>query len=516
MTRSLTLAAALLTTLAVAVLPACRGSGDDVVGDDTQPDGGTNPDDVSIYDIQGTLPVDGAAINVRGVVVTAIDNYGGRKGNFWVEEPAGGPYSGVLVYGADLGAVADLQVGDLVDLESVVKDEFALVDDTTGRTTTELVPPDGGAIVVTVVGTGTVPAPAVVDSLAIGQMLDQADRDAEWEKWEGVLLQVNNVSITSGLRSISSTDTTFVEFQVTGPVRVDSSLTALIDPVTVDDCLASVTGIGDYFFNYKILPRTTAEIATGGSGCPAQESDATACDNGIDDDADGFADCADFSCQVLPACQTDTTVSDVQMGTVSGAVTLSGVVITAISKDGKHLWVADDPAAAAYNGVYVYRGSGAAVLTGEFVIGATVDVHGTVSEYDPNNTGNPLTEILAYSDQGGAVTFVSAPGTAPTPITNQTAATLADFTNGEPYEGVLVQLANMKVTVVTTSGQRRTLSDGTNTIVMDDDAYDYQTAYPVDTCFATITGVMTTNTFDNERRILPRPGDIVDTGGTCN
>src|SRR4051812_25271634 len=96
MTRSTLLCAALC--LAVA---ACRGSssGDDG-GDDAAVDG-VNADDATIYDIQGSLPV-GTQVNIRGVLVTAIDNYGAKKGNIWVQEPAGGAYSGVLVFGAPL------------------------------------------------------------------------------------------------------------------------------------------------------------------------------------------------------------------------------------------------------------------------------------------------------------------------------------------------------------------------------------------------------------------------------
>ncbi len=509
--------ATLLATLTLALAAtACRG-GDDGDDDDDAPDASVNPDDVSIYDIQGSLPVDGSSINVRGVVVTAIDNYGSRRGNIFVQEPDGGAYSGVLVYGADLEQVADLAVGDLVDIEGAVKDEFALTMDTSGRTTTELVPPEGGSISVVKVGDGTLPDAEAVDALTIGQLATQEARDDEWEKWEGVPITLANVSILTSLRDIDEADPTFVEFQVTGPMRVDSSLSALIDPATPGDCLASVTGIGDYFFNYKILPTSASAIVAGGSGCPVQEESEEACADSIDNEADGFADCADFSCQALDACQTDTTVMDVQMGTVTGTVNLSEVVITALSRDRKHLWVADSLTAAAYNGVYVYRGSMAAELGVEFVIGATVDVTGGVSEFDVNpQQGDTLTEIVAYADQGGAVTFVAAPAGTPTPVTNQTTMTLGSITAGEPYEGVLVQLSNVEVTMLP-GNDRLTLTDASGSVVADDDIYDYMGAtYPVGTCFATVAGVMSINLGDDERRLLPRAATDLVTGGTCN
>ncbi len=514
--------ATLLATLTLALAAtACRG-GDDGDDDDDAPDASVNPDDVSIYDIQGSLPVDGSSINVRGVVVTAIDNYGSRRGNIFVQEPDGGAYSGVLVYGADLEQVADLAVGDLVDIEGAVKDEFALTMDTSGRTTTELVPPEGGSISVVKVGDGTLPDAEAVDALAIGQLATQEARDDEWEKWEGVPITLANVSILTSLRDIDEADPTFVEFQVTGPMRVDSSLSALIDPATPGDCLASVTGIGDYFFNYKILPTSASAIVAGGSGCPVQEESEEACADSIDNEADGFADCADFSCQVLEACQTDTTIEDVQMGLVAPntPVHIDAAFVTAIDATGSNqgFWAADALQAAPYNGVYVYTGS---TLPAGLTIGATVEISATVDEFDlpvdpnPEPEGDTLTELDARAE--GAVVVTAGAGV-PLPVTGVAANTLRDIVAGEPYEGVLVQLSNMRVTA-TASGDRLTITNGSETIVVDDEAYNYAaadyTTTPA-TCFATITGVMTLNVFDDERRLAPTSAaDMVTTGGSC-
>src|SRR5690349_16203568 len=92
------------TTLLFSLLTvaACRGGGggpDGPGGHDAPP----NPDDTSIYDIQNPdgRVAEGTTVSIKGVIVTAIDTYaeradGTRKGNFWIQEPAGGPYSGVL------------------------------------------------------------------------------------------------------------------------------------------------------------------------------------------------------------------------------------------------------------------------------------------------------------------------------------------------------------------------------------------------------------------------------------
>lgn len=175
-----------------------------------------------------------------------------------------------------------LAVGDKVDITGAEKVEFALTADTSGRTTTELQPVSGGAMTVTKVGTGTVPAAHVIDAAVLTNM-DEATRYAEYEKWEGVLTRVENVSVVGGIAQIGGAmpDPTFREFVVTGGLHVDLSLANIpsvndgggaTDLVHTGDCLASVTGMGDYFFSYKILPRATNDIALNGTGCPAPQS----------------------------------------------------------------------------------------------------------------------------------------------------------------------------------------------------------------------------------------------------
>ncbi len=488
-------------------LAACRGGDDTTTGDD-----GPDADDVAIYDVQGSMPVDGTVFNVRGVVVTSIDDYGERVGDITVQEPDGGAFSGVKVYGIELGTVSDLAVGDLIDLEGVTKDEFALSDDTSGRTTTELSPPEGGVIQVTVIDQVSVPAPEPVDALAIGMMASADDRDAEWEKWEGVLIELSSVSVLQELDQIGSTPQTppFEEILVTGPIAVDTSLAA-IDAVTRDDCLSSVVGIGDYFFDWKVLPRDTADIVGGGSGCPAQEADSTSCGDGEDNEADGFADCDDFSCQVLSECVSTATVAEVQGGTATGTVTLNDVFITALTADGKHLWVADALQGDINNGVYVYRGPAATVLDGTYVLGAQVDVTGDVEEFDLNgSTGDTLTE-LTFANVGTATGSGTPVGAAVTAV--QVGGIAA--TNGEAYEGVLVTLTSVKAMTHTT-GDRVTLQDASSTVVMDDDIYNYtqSTDFPDGNCY-TITGIMSISLNDDERRFLPRSSDDVAAATGC-
>jgi predicted extracellular nuclease len=161
-------------------LTACRDGSTRNPGDDD--DDGDDVDDVAIQDIQSEdMPV-GTAVTMRGVVVTAVDTYGGRTGSFYVMEPDGGPFSGVMVY-ANGSVSKDLLVGDVVDIEGAVKDEFALDTDESGETMTEMVAAEGGKIEVTLVGTQDLPPPSIVEPW---EMLDPAGA----EQWEGTLIQI--------------------------------------------------------------------------------------------------------------------------------------------------------------------------------------------------------------------------------------------------------------------------------------------------------------------------------------
>src|SRR5688572_24014874 len=117
-----------VSALLLSLGSACSRSG----GDDDGGDNGGGADGggggQTIFDVQSeSMPV-GTAVSLDGVVVTAIDNYGTRKGGIYVQEPEGGAYSGVFVYLQGTEA-AELAVGDLIDLDGAVKDEFALQED---------------------------------------------------------------------------------------------------------------------------------------------------------------------------------------------------------------------------------------------------------------------------------------------------------------------------------------------------------------------------------------------------
>src|SRR5687767_6157102 len=139
--RKTHLVAALLGLSLIACRGGGGGGGDD---DDDQPDAPPVGGDVTIQQIQDDAMPEGTAVELDGVVVTAIDTFGARTGDIWVQEPGGGEFSGIKVFGAPLDVVATLAIGDIVDISNAEKDEFALTTDMTGRTVTEIKGAAGG------------------------------------------------------------------------------------------------------------------------------------------------------------------------------------------------------------------------------------------------------------------------------------------------------------------------------------------------------------------------------------
>lgn len=477
---------------ALSLSAACRG--DD---DGETPDGGGNGTDGgaehTVYDVQSESMPEGTLVTLRGVVVVAVDTYGGRTGSLYVMEPDGGPYSGVAVFLTGTEA-AGLTPGDLVDVEGGVKDEFSLDDDE--GSITQISAPQGGAITIEPVGTAAVPDPEVLNSWDLAADPDEA------EKWEGVLIQFNDVAVLYEPDCVGSAcnDPTLEEMTITGPFAVQSSLTEMPDAVQ-GDCYSSITGIGDYFYSYKIQPRTAADYGAPGTDCPAPEEGETACMDGEDNDHNGFADCADFSCiDTVPACSTDTTIVDIQNGTVAvdTPVVLDDVIVTAISDDSVRIWLQDAGGAAVYNGVKAYLGSN--MLPNEVAIGSVVDVMGTTEEYFD------VTQL-----DGTVVTVVSAGSPPPTLVTDY--VDLTDAGTAEPYEGVLVELQNVEVQSVDSSANSFMIGDATNQVLVDDYLYAAQNVQ-VGACYAKIVGVI--DWYMGNLQVLPRNAADLQLGGTCN
>jgi hypothetical protein len=462
-------------------LVGCRdgGGGDDEPGTD----GGSNAGDVTIQEIQNDAMAPGTTVELRGVVVTAIDTYGSRTGEIFVSEPEGGPFSGVKVYGASLSDVAMLQVGDLVDITGAEKHEACteaapcgpvVFEDGAGLT--EVQGDTQGSLIITKVGTGTVPAPAMVDAKALAEM-PEAQRLAEWEKWEGVFIKVVNARQLGAYEAFDDGDDQ-KQFTATSNFKVQSSLSDLGSPV-VGTCYDGITGMGDFFFDYLVLPRSAADLAGNGTGC-----------------------------SVL----TTTTIADVQAGTSTGAVQINDVYVVAVGGFNKRqVWVSHSLTAAANQGLYIRTSADPGA---DVVPGAKVNVFGTAVEFNNTNngqmTGTTLTQITS-----GSVTVTAAPTAQVTPVTGQTVASLIVEGTGEPYESVLVTLTNVLVTTASPGPMSPTgdppgnygISDlahfpGNTTFKADDEVLIIPVADD-DRCYASITGLWTYSVYEDRYQFLP-------------
>jgi hypothetical protein len=490
-------------------LVACRGGGGSG-DDDDMPD--APPGGVTIQEVQNDSMAPGTAVELHGVVVVAIDTFGMRTGDIYVMEPEGGEFSGVHVFGAPVDKVAALAVGDIISITGSEKDEFALTSDTSGRTVTELKPVTGGMMDIVKTGTGSVPAPQVIDALAIGQLPTQAERDAEWEKWEGVLITVNKVTSFNTPRCVGSscTDPMLKTVDVTGGLVLESALADFPTGIMREGCLASATGIVDYFFDYLLYQRTVSDVTTGGAGCPPPENMAAVCTDNIDNDGNGFKDCEDNGCVIAEAtCRTVTTISAIQAATPASPIELVDVYITATSRAlmsgaKKNFWVSTSLTAAPNQGVYIY-GTGED-LPATFVPGAKVSVIGRVKEYNNDATGESLTEVEAM-----AWSLTTAGPATTVPVDGQTAAVLTQAATGEPYESVLVTLEDVKITKVGTMANFYVSegTQGTTAFLIDDDIARLDAA-DLNKCF-TLTGIWTYQVFDNKYGML----SMTKTETTC-
>ena len=244
--------------------------------------------DDTIYQVQDESDPhfieEGQTVELEGVVVTAIDQFGEYTGDVYVQEPDGGPFSGVLCYKPSFvdTTLGDLAVGDRVDVTGT-KSEYALSSDMSGRSLTEII---NGTI--TFVEQGTPLQPEVVTSPQVVM------NDPSAESYEGVLVTVENVR-REGVNSYDSV--LFTQNFVVGSDFMDC-VAATVD----DTCYSKVTGVLEYYMNYLVQPRTSDDIEVASDQGACDPTAPEICDDGEDNDEDGFTDCDDNDCATDPYC----------------------------------------------------------------------------------------------------------------------------------------------------------------------------------------------------------------------
>ncbi|MEP6866515.1 MAG: hypothetical protein ABJE66_38215 [Deltaproteobacteria bacterium] len=518
---------ACLTVSASLYAVACR-SDDNNTPSDGQGSNNGSGNFVKIQQVQDEAMAPGTAVNLHDVVVTAIDNFGAKVGDIWVEEKEGGKRSGVHVFKASLTDVAMLSIGDEIDLKGAIKTEFALTGsggDSTGRTDTELEPASGGQITITKLGMSTTITPDKVDALAIGQLYDSTMSATgggtaftnAWEDWEGVLVELDNVSAQGAAKAFGKTVPTPADsyaLGITGVAKLEGTMADItMSNIARATCFSKVTGVVDYFFDYLVLPRSTSDFATGGTSCPAAES---VCTDSIDNDGNGFTDCKDNGCIVNTAsCRSTTTINALDTAATLPTTgqeigSTESVCVTAIGFNGQDFWVSAGPGVAGANkGLYVFA-AGTPIPSG-LAVGSKVDVIGTPQAFKVGTTGGTLLEFgeLAATVQTGAC--------AVTPALAQTAANLTQAANGKPMVGSLVQMTNVAVVTVgdsTNHGAGSLKKDGTTFEYQSDILAAYLPATEVAKCYASVTGIWNYDVYTNVYSI-----ELLAAGtgtGTCN
>lgn len=449
----------------------------------------------------------GARVRIEGAIVAAVDAFeenGAGMGNLsdvWIADPAGGPFSGVHVYmpaHTTCAGRAALGLGDEVDVEGTVQ-EFAVPSDGSGRTVTQLV---ASTVTCTTAGSGTGPAPMVVADPAT------LTTDASAEPWEGVLVELSNVEATA------DPDRFGTEPLRVGPA-IDDDLYA--HPGSRRDRFTTLRGVHHYMFGrWEILPRAVADIVLGAPRTLEDEAGAWGCGDAEDSDGDGAIDCADADCAGTAFCAGDTvTVEEVQDTTraahpaADSNVALVGpLVVTSIDTFAEMAGpgytgtvVVQDPAAVdpRRSGIHVFvptiEPCGTALALGDRVY-----VAGRYEEYAEAGDTSTLSEIT------GGIVSCRMPGAALVPTPIATAADLATAATAEAWEGVLVEITSIDVTMPPGTFGRFQVTGG---VFIDDDVY--RPTVTLADHLARVAGVLT---YQFEYQLEPRMAEDVVVGPT--
>ena len=209
------------------------------------------PATLSIKDIQNETspnhPTEGSQVTVTGVV-TAVDStknsYGDYEG-FFIQDVAGGPYSGIYVYHKWTDAAAQKPgLGELVELTGTYQEYGSA-----SGTVSEL-----SSVSWTVKGSATVPAPILVSAA------DMAAGGATAEAHEGVLVQVDNITVGSYFADSGGTQIGFAD-SVTGFLVIHKLYDFMSTPPAISTVYAKI--IGPLHFavgTFEVMPRGPGDM----------------------------------------------------------------------------------------------------------------------------------------------------------------------------------------------------------------------------------------------------------------
>ncbi len=201
------------------------------------------PTAATISDIQQDMVDIGTYVLLEDVIATSGFTWTDtNEGTFFVQEPVGGPFSGIQVFVANRSGL-EIAPGDTVTITGTYDEFFDMSQIEVG---------DASGI--TVGSSGPAPAPAIVDPATI------SNDGAMNEDYESVLVSVENVTVTD---ENPDAPEEFGEFEVTGALRVDDVFFAISDWMkpAMGQSFASITGVLIYGHeNFKLEPRDSADL----------------------------------------------------------------------------------------------------------------------------------------------------------------------------------------------------------------------------------------------------------------
>ncbi len=218
---------------------------------------------------------------------------------------------------------------------------------------------------------------------------------------------------------------------------------------------------------------------------------------------------------VLAAAGEAIPIRDIQYSTTGPSpldgqeVTISGIVTAEFwgSYKNRYLYVQDSTAA--WAGIYCFEYGGwdafdfndASGIVHTVAEGDSIAMTGTVTEYYGVTEMTDVTSVTIYGK-----------GTVPEPIVVTCGQVKTGGTEQEAYEGVLVKVENVTVVEEMSSYGEWFVTDGTDTLMVDD-TWDYYCWPKVGDVFAELVGVMDYSY--NEARLQPRLARDVVEDGVC-
>ena len=440
-------------------------------------------EEVSIFAIQGsqdTSPYSGYPISTNGIV-TGV-NYAG----FYMQDSAGGLWSGIWVYAQSLENFANVAVGDEVNVAGIVEEFFGL---------TEI---EANNLVIASSG-NELPDPVLISTGDFG------------EAHEGVLVSFENAACETDVNEYGEWNAN----DGTGSALVDDKLNSF-NPVVGQNY--NITGIGDYGFDVYRLQATSLDFPDGfpfadaGEDQTVEYGSVVVLDGSSSYDSDGYivgyqwtqtsgisVNISDFevaeisfiapsqfsiltfalevfdndgntSTDFVSVFVGEQSIYDIQFSSDQGGgddcypsqlngeiINIDGIVTAVKDFSSYPNFFIQDPNLSEWGGVYVYVGEMDALS-----IGDEVNFNAEIAEY------YGVTELKDVTD----MQLISSGN--PTVATSIATGDLGlSCGSGEMYEGMLVEFTNLTVESVDSEYNSIYVNDGSGTAKLDDYFFNF-------------------------------------------